>query len=166
VEVRLALDLFRIDERLLHGQVIVGWGMRLGLDYYVIVDDEIAASRWEADLYAAGLPEGVEARFLSVQDTIESFGELDALPGRGALLTRTPGPMRDLAEAGLLDGRRVNLGGMHAGGDRRRVLPFVHLGPADCDDLEAIDERSERVSARDLPSAREVALAELLRAAR
>ena len=38
----MSLDLFRIDERLLHGQVIVGWGMRLHIDYYVIVDDEVA----------------------------------------------------------------------------------------------------------------------------
>lgn len=162
----MALDLFRIDERLLHGQVIVGWGMRLGLDYYVIVDDEVAASDWEADLYSAGLPEGVDAYFVTTEDCIDRFEELDGHPGRGALLTRGPPAMRELAEAGVLAGRRVNLGGLHAGGDRRRVLPFLYLAPEELSDLKVIADRSGSVSARDLPSAPEVPFEELVRAAR
>ena len=70
IDVTMALDVFRIDERLLHGQVIVGWGMRLGLERYVVVDDELAVSPWEQDLYSAGLPTGVSVRFLSVADAI------------------------------------------------------------------------------------------------
>jgi PTS system mannose-specific IIB component/fructoselysine and glucoselysine-specific PTS system IIB component len=162
----MPLDLFRIDERLLHGQVIVGWGMRLHIDFYIIVDDEVAANAWEADLYAAGLPTGVEAEFVSVAGAISRFEELDSRPGRGALLTRVPGTMRELAEAGLLDDRRVNVGGMHAGEQRRRVLPYVHLASSEVADLEAIAARSGRVTARDLPAAREVPLEELIRAAR
>jgi PTS system mannose-specific IIB component/fructoselysine and glucoselysine-specific PTS system IIB component len=162
----MPLDLFRIDERLLHGQVIVGWGMRLHLDYYVIVDDDVALNEWESDLYAAGLPAGVDAVFVSVKEAVARFEEYDARPGRGALLTRIPGPMRELAEAGLLDGRRVNVGGLHAGEEKRRVLPYVHLTSRDVSDLEAIAERSGRVTARDLPAAREVSLEELIRAAR
>ncbi|MCL7967068.1 MAG: PTS sugar transporter subunit IIB [marine benthic group bacterium] len=161
----MALDLFRIDERLLHGQVIVGWGMRLELEYYVIVDDEVAASEWEKDLYAAGLPEGVDALFVGLEEAIERFEELDALPGRGALLTRSPSTMRSLAEAGILDGRRVNVGGLHAGAERRRVLPYVHLSPDEIADLRKIEDRCRHVSARDLPSAREVPFEELVRAA-
>ncbi len=162
----MPLDLFRIDERLLHGQVIAGWGMRLHLDYYVVVDDDVAGNTWEADLYAAGLPSGVEAEFVSVEDAITRFGSFDARAGRGALLTRSPEPMRALAEAGLLEGRRVNLGGLHAGPERRRVLPYLHLAATDVADLEAIASHARSVTARDLPAAREVSLEELIRATR
>ena len=132
----MTLVLFRIDERLLHGQVIVGWGMRLGIERYVIVDDDLAESEWERDLYSAGLPQGTTAEFVSVQQAIELFGELDARPGRGALLTRGTAEMRSLADAGLLSERRVNLGGLHAAKDRRRVLTYVHLGEKEAEDLD------------------------------
>ncbi len=158
----MTLVLFRIDERLLHGQVIVGWGMRLGIRHYVVVDDDLAESEWERDLYGAGLPEGATAEFVSVEQAIERFGEFDARPGRGALLTRGTAEMRSLAEAGWLSERRVNLGGLHAAEDRRRVLTYVHLSHEEAKDLEVIQTASTGVTARDLPGGREVDLENLI----
>jgi len=158
----VTLVLFRIDERLLHGQVIVGWGMRLGIDYYVVVDDDLAESDWEKDLYSAGLHDRTAAEFLSVTQAVERFKELDARQGRGALLTRGTSEMRRLAEAGLLSDRRVNLGGLHSSEGRRRVLTYVYLTPEEADDLRAIHMASTRVTARDLPAGREVGLKDLI----
>lgn len=158
----MTLLLFRIDERLLHGQVIVGWGMRLGLDYYVVVDDDLAESEWEQDLYAAGLPEGTAVEFVSVAEAIERFEELDDRDGRGALLTRGTAEMRLLAAEGLLAERRVNLGGLHAAEGRRRVLTYVYLSPEEEADLETIRRAAAGVAARDLPGGREVRLESLI----
>lgn len=158
----MTLVLFRIDERLLHGQVIVGWGMRLGIDYYVVVDDDLATSEWEQDIYSAGLADRTAVDFISVADTVQRFPELDSLEGRGALLTRGTEDMRALAEAGLLSGRRVNLGGLHGTGSRRRVLTYVHLNPGEEEDLKVIHGSSSGVTARDLPTGREVGLEDLI----
>jgi len=158
----MPLDLFRIDERLLHGQVIVGWGMRLGLERYVVVDDELAASDWEQDLYSAGLPPGARIEFVSEAEISTRLPELLEAPGAGALLTRSTSAMRAIASAGLLSGRRVNVGGLHDAPGRRRALRYVSLRPDEADDLRAISEAGVRVSARDLPTSRQVDLEELL----
>lgn len=136
--------------------------MRLGIDYYVVVDDALAESEWEQDLYSAGLPDRTAAEFVSVSQAVERFQELDARDGRGALLTRGTTEMRALADAGLLSGRRVNLGGLHATPGRRRVLTYVHLTPEEARDLEAIRRGSTGVTARDLPAGREVDVQELI----
>lgn len=158
----MSIDLYRIDERLLHGQVLVGWGARLALDHYVIVDDPLSESVWEQELWAAGVPDRVEVLFLSVREAVERIGEVARRPGSGAVLTRGTAAMRALAEAGLLEGRRVNVGGLHASPDRRPALPYVHLSPAEEEDLRAMEERAGSVTARDLPTAPEVSLEELL----
>lgn len=158
----MTLALFRIDERLLHGQVIVGWGMRLGIDYYVVVDDDLATSDWEQDIYSAGLADRTAVEFVSVAEAVERFQELDNRAGRGALLTKGTAEMRALAEAGLLSGRRVNLGGLHGTGSRRRVLTYVHVSPDEEEDLKAIHRASTGVTARDLPTGREVGLEDLV----
>ena len=53
----MTVVLYRIDERLIHGQVVIGWGTQLHPDSYLVVDDALAASDWEQELYVLGLPE-------------------------------------------------------------------------------------------------------------
>ncbi|MEE9206778.1 MAG: PTS sugar transporter subunit IIB [Gemmatimonadota bacterium] len=160
----MPIRLLRIDERLLHGQVIVGWGMRLKLQHYIVVDDGLTSASWEQDLYAAAVPAEAEAVFLSVQETVERFAEFDGRPDRGALLTRGTGAMRVLAEAGLLRNRRINVGGLHSAPGRRRALDYVYLDQSSEQDLRVLAEHGGRVTARDLPSGREVGLDDLLNA--
>jgi mannose/fructose/N-acetylgalactosamine-specific phosphotransferase system component IIB len=52
----MPIVLFRVDERLIHGQVVVGWGGPLHADRIVVVDDAIAGSPWEQELYCLGVP--------------------------------------------------------------------------------------------------------------
>lgn len=158
----MPIKLFRIDERLLHGQVTVGWGMRLQLVYYVVVDDDLARSEWEQELYGAGLPPETGLHFLSAAGAVSAFSGLDDTPGRGGLLTRGTGAMRTLAEAGHLEERRVNLGGLHDAPGRRRFLDYVYLRPQEVEDLRVIAGRCASLTARDLPTSSEVELGSLL----
>jgi PTS system mannose-specific IIB component/fructoselysine and glucoselysine-specific PTS system IIB component len=43
----MTLALYRIDDRLIHGQVVVGWGQPLDCSFIVLVDDEVSSSDWE-----------------------------------------------------------------------------------------------------------------------
>jgi len=155
----VSLELYRVDERLLHGQVVVGWGERLGVDYYVVVDAELAASEWEQDLYLSSVPEGVDVLFLDPGAPEEELRRAGEREGVGCLLTRGTAAMRRLAERGFLDGVTVNVGGLRAGRDRDlRVTDYVHLSPAERDDLRVVADRAGDVEARDLPDSRPVPL--------
>lgn len=153
--------LCRVDDRLIHGQVVVGWGSRLGLDYIAVIDDDLAGSEWEQDLYRAGLPDSIEARFLDVEGAAERLPEWNAISERGFVLTRDVGTMVRLAERDALDDLEVNLGGLHDAPGRRRVLPYLFLSERDREDLAALRRVGVRVSAQDVPSARKIALNEL-----
>lgn len=154
--------LCRVDDRLIHGQVVVGWGAKLGLDFIAVIDDELAASEWEQQLYRAGLPEEVEARFATVDEAAERLLEWHADDPRGFVLTRDIRTMRRLAERGALDGIEVNLGGLHDAPGRHRVFPYLYLGPDDRRELEKLRRCEVRVSAQDVPSARRVGIEELI----
>lgn len=158
----MSLALFRVDERLLHGQVLVGWGVRLGIRDYLVVDDRLAASRWEQELYESALAGDAAAEFLTVDQAMRRLPELEGGGRPVAVLTRDTATMRRLAEGGALHGRRVNIGGLHDAPGRRKVLDYVYLGESERDDLAEIADHGARVTARDLPMAREVGLEELL----
>lgn len=157
----MAVVLFRIDERLIHGQVVIGWGHELRPDRYALVDDELAGSDWEQELYRLGAVD-TEVEFVSVDEARARLPEWREDPRRSIVLTRDIDTMRRLGEGGLLQGEKVNLGGIHHGPGRTEVLRYLHLTGQDRADLAALAEGGAQVSARDLPDAPKVALASLL----
>jgi len=158
----MPIVLLRIDERLIHGQVVVGWGATLHPDRIIVVDDEIAASTWEQELYGLGLPDEIRAAFHTVAEARERVPEWQADAARTLLLTRTVEAMSMLAADGVLQGTDVNIGGLHHSAGRRRVLPYVFLSDTERAALRALAEEGVEVSARDVPGARRVDLQHLL----
>jgi mannose/fructose/N-acetylgalactosamine-specific phosphotransferase system component IIB len=158
----VAVVLYRVDERLIHGQVVVGWGVRLRPDRIVVVDDDLAASEWEQELYAMGVPDEIEAEFVPVEKAIQALPAWQDGRDRVLLLTRDVATMLRLARGGVLDHAEVNIGGIHHAPGRSRVLRYVFLSDQERQDLKALSEEGIRVTARDLPGARPVELAALV----
>ena len=158
----MTIKLLRVDERLIHGQVVIGWGSHLTPGRYVVVDDDVADSDWEQELYALGLPDGVDADFVSVEDARRRWAAWDASSESVVLLVRTVEAVVRLAADGGLGDHPVNLGGIHHGPGRRPVLSYLFLDDADVERLRSLGNQGVRVSARDLPGSREVPLSALL----
>ena len=157
----MPIVLHRIDERLIHGQVVLGWGNYLRPDRYVVVDDDLAASDWEQELYRLGAGDA-EVLFASVKEAQARLPEWRDDAARSILLTRNVGTMLRLARGGHLSGEKVNVGGLHHGPERIEVLSYLHLTASDRADLSALAEEGVDVFARDLPDAHKVPLSALL----
>jgi len=157
----VSIVLFRVDERLIHGQVVIGWGHELRPQRYVVVDDELAESEWEQDLYRLSVADA-EVVFASVEAARGGLAEWRDDPVRTILLTRDIASMRRLADAGALSGEKVNLGGLHHAPDKQQLLPYLFVSAEDRDDLVRLASSGVEVSARDLPDAHRVPLTTLL----
>jgi PTS system mannose-specific IIB component/fructoselysine and glucoselysine-specific PTS system IIB component len=158
----MPIALFRVDERLIHGQVVVGWGERIHMDRILVVDDQLRASDWEQELYCLGVPRTVASEFVSVEEARREFPAWREDPRNLVVLVRDVGTLARLAEGGLLSGIEINLGGLHAAPGRTRVLPYLFLGPEERDQLREVASTGARIAARDLPASRPVALETIL----
>lgn len=159
----MPIVLYRVDERLIHGQVVLGWGSQLHPDRLVVVDDELAESVWEQELYGLGMPENMDALFTSVEAARDHLEDWRRGGERIVLLTRDLDTMYRMARGGLLQGEEVNIGGIHYAPGRRAVLPYVFLGDRERADMARLAGEGAAVSARDVPGARRVDAAHLLR---
>lgn len=158
----MPIALFRVDERLIHGQVTVGWGSVIHPQHYVVVDDELAESDWESELYSLGVPSGSRASFLSVEEARERLPSLKTGPEVAVLLTRSISNMAELGREGDLEGEQINLGGVHHASGRSEVLPYLYLGHAERQAIITLCEAGATVTARDLPNAPRVGSKRLL----
>jgi PTS system mannose-specific IIB component/fructoselysine and glucoselysine-specific PTS system IIB component len=157
----VAVELFRIDDRLIHGQVVVGWGQPLDVGFLVLVDDEVAASEWEQELYRMGVPPEMDVYFNAVATAAAQHQRymLDARPG--ILLTADIATMCRLVDA-VPAIRTVNLGGIHHKPGRAQRLRYIFLTPDEERALRALEMRGVTITAQDVPSAKPVPLAEVL----
>jgi PTS system mannose-specific IIB component/fructoselysine and glucoselysine-specific PTS system IIB component len=151
------IDLYRIDDRLIHGQVVVGWGQPMNLRFIVLVDDEVAASEWEQELYRMGVPPEMDVFFASVDDAASRLDAWRQDRRHGVLLTGDVDTMRRLVERSPVV-RAVNLGGVHHRAGRSERLRYVFLSPEEERALRAIESRGVVVTAQDVPSARPLRL--------
>jgi PTS system mannose-specific IIB component/fructoselysine and glucoselysine-specific PTS system IIB component len=154
------IELFRIDDRLIHGQVVVGWGQPLDIGFIVLVDDDVAASDWEQELYRMGVPPDMSVTFESVESAARQLARYRADRRRGILLTADVDTMRRLVDAS--DIREINLGGIHHRAGRVQRLRYVFLSPDEEAALRALEARGVTVTAQDVPAARVVPLDEVL----
>ena len=159
----MSIVLYRVDERLIHGQVVVGWGSALHPDEIVVVDDELAESSWEQELYSMGLPSELTTTFEHVSEARDHLGSWRSSQKRIIVLTRDVGTMRRLADQGVMTGEEVIIGGIHYANGREPILPYVYLSETEMADMDALAQAGVQVSARDLPGARKVALKEMLK---
>jgi len=144
--------LLRIDDRLIHGQVLVAWGARLDPQRIWVVDDGVAANPWERDLFREAAP-GLEVEVVTVAQAAEAFGH-EAAAGGGALLL-----VRDLATARRLSevvpgARDWNVGGLHYAPGKDKVNDYVYLDAADRGHARALLAMGARLVVQDVPASR------------
>lgn len=157
----MAIELYRIDDRLIHGQVIVGWGQPIGLGFLALVDDEVARSEWEQELYRMGVPPELDVFFASVAEATTKLDEWNRDRRPGILLTSDIDTMTRLINA-KSSIRAVNLGGIHHRAGRVERLRYLYLTADEGRALLALERRGVEVTARDVPASRPVSLSTLL----
>ena len=112
------IALARIDDRLIHGQVVTGWLQTLGkCSEILICDDKARKDQFLQQVLKMTAPPNMPVRVLSVDETIAEFQAKAADSRRVLLLTRGPGAMLKLIEGGV-PMTSINLGGMGAGPGR------------------------------------------------
>ena len=82
----MAIHLYRIDDRLIHGQVVVGWGQPLNARFLILVDDLVASSDWEKELYRMAVPPEMDSYFANVHTAIRDPPDYAAAALHGILV--------------------------------------------------------------------------------
>jgi len=147
----MPVKLARIDDRLIHGQVILGWVPALKPDRIVVANDRVAGSDWERKFYSSCVPPEVNVSFAGVAEAARQMtGQLYQNEQLIVLLESARDTLA-LVAAGV-DLKEVNVGGLHYREGSVELLPFVFLVPEERAALREMVKRGVTLSAQDVPS--------------
>ncbi len=147
----MGIVLFRIDDRLIHGQVVEGWFRTVHPDLVVVADDEAAGSEFQRTLMEMVVPYGVRTEILPVLEATRRCMEGAYVDCRGIFLFRSPKDVLTALNAGLSI-QRLNLGGLHSDGETRSLGRGVLVSEPDLQDLKKILGFGVHIMVRPVPS--------------
>lgn len=157
----MPLTLVRIDDRLIHGQVVEGWIPHLRAELVLVASDAAAGDELQVSLMRLALPESVALEALTVQQAARHPGFRKEQSKR--VLVLAPGPLEvlRLLEAGAAFST-VNVGGLHYTAGKVQLGKAIFLSKEDKDALRQINRRGVRLEGRALPNDKETDLMEML----
>lgn len=152
------ISLVRVDNRLIHGQVVEAWLPHLKVARVVVADDEAAQSPLIRAAMGLAVSPSVEVEIKPLAQV--DFAALSSGPTKTLLLMRNIQDVVSASERGL-HVQKLNLGNVHFEAGRRQVSPSVFLSRADLDRLKMLAGAGAEVEARAVPSDRPVTLADI-----
>jgi len=143
------IDLWvRVDDRLIHGQVTVGWRQHLRYTEIWVVDDLVRADPFLPDVLRLSAPDGVSVRVYGVEEAAAAWSRAVREPAAGRkvlLLAKQPQSVLVLIEAGL-PLSHLNVGNLAARPGSRRAFKAISLTPEHIAALDALAGRGVRIT--------------------
>jgi PTS system mannose-specific IIB component len=160
----MGIALMRVDDRLVHGQVVEGWLPSLKADLIVVVSDAAASDPIQSALMKMAMPPTVGLLVLGIADAADALASPQMAARRALVLVPGPAEALALLKKGVAVDR-INVGGLHFTIGKVQLGRALFLDEKDKDALRAIAARGVRLEGRPLPSDPEEDLAPMLRSA-
>lgn len=130
----------RVDDRLIHGEVVAVWTPTYSINEIVIVDDLVFNDSFNSRLLKLLAPSGVNVRVYNTEKGADYLkGDFDKNQ-KILLLTKSPLVNKTLVDRGV-DIKELNLGGMGLNESRK---PFINNVACSEDEIEAIKEMLDK----------------------
>lgn len=152
--------LSRIDERLIHGQVMTRWITGLYITRIILVDDKIAQDDFMVDVLMLSAPVGVEVVVLSVEDALK-FIASDTSDAKTMLLFKDIRYVKALADGGFMV-PKLNIGNIGSSPVRKGITREVFMSPEEQAIAKELCDKGMQICIQKLPSDREQEIRTLL----
>ena len=121
----------RVDERLVHGQVIASWTKIHAIKSILVIDDQLARDSFMSTVLSMAAPSGVKVELITVAQAADRIAGEGMEEGVNTmLLFKSPKYALELVEQGVAL-RELNIGNMGAGPARKAISRNVYATTAE-----------------------------------
>jgi len=141
--------ILRVDDRLIHGQVIAGWVRPLGIKVIILASDKLYQDEWACQAYRLAVPAGIEFNCISIKECIKLVNNTNKKSVM--VIVESVTAASDLLKEGLKV-KEVNIGGLCFKEGTREIAPYIYLTPEDIESVVYLYQSGVRVIGKQLPN--------------
>ena len=116
------VELVRIDDRLIHGQVMTSWLNYLSADKIMVVDDQAAQDPFIKNVLKTCIPGNIKLAIFPIDKAVERLSKPGAFAGSHCIiLVKYPKTLYEMFKKGIVFDN-INIGGMGVSGTRKKFF--------------------------------------------
>lgn len=142
---------YRVDNRLVHGQIIATWMPHLRLQRIVIISDTVPDNSLQMSMFRMAIPPELTFDAMGVRGGVSWLNHRAFGTDRTMVLLESVADAVRLFESGH-PFATLNIGNVHHGPGRRAFTNAVYLGPEDLEGIRRLMKRGVQVEIRSLPT--------------
>ncbi len=139
--------LARIDDRLIHGQVVTTWSKETKCERIIVCNDEISRDTIRKTLLTQVAPPGITASVVDIDKAIRVYNNPKYAEARALLLFTNPTDVLRMVEGGV-GITSVNIGGMSFKEGKRQITKAVSVNDQDVKAFQELHNRGVELEIR------------------
>ena len=124
----MSIKMIRIDDRLIHGQVVAAWSKVLGIERILVIDDDTAKDIFLSDVMKMVAPSNVELAIITEDKIADVVTKYDQDNVNTFILAKYPYVMKKVFESEI-SFKELDLGGMCARPNRTKLYKQISASP-------------------------------------
>ncbi|MDY3705797.1 PTS sugar transporter subunit IIB [Vagococcus lutrae] len=156
----MAIVFNRIDDRLIHGQVVTTWVNMHNIEQIIILNDDISKDKIQRNILTMAAPTGIKVRIFS----IEKFGEIikdNEINRRTMLLFTNSEDVYRAVQLGVPI-KELNIGGMRFREGREQLTKAVSVTPDEEAAFKNLLEMGVEITIQMVPNDQKINLKEVI----
>jgi PTS system mannose-specific IIB component len=153
----MAINMIRVDDRLIHGQIVAAWVKSLGLERIWIVDDATANDSFLKNVMKMVAPPGIEFSVSSTEEIDDVAKQYDSDNKKTIVLVKYPNTAERLFESGI-SFRELQVGGIGANANRKKVYKNISMSDEELQSCRNMENSGVKVYIQVTPDDKQVSL--------
>jgi PTS system mannose-specific IIB component len=146
----MSIDLVRVDNRLIHGQVLEAWVPFVHARRIVVVDDAAAGDPLQRSILELATPREIRLEIVSIDEAVGMFNHQSFDDGHCLVLFAGPCEAYQAYQRGFRFGA-LNVGNVHFAAGKTRVSQSVCCDAEELSVLRALAKAGVQVEVRSVP---------------
>lgn len=148
--------LTRIDDRLIHGQVMTAWVKKTHANHIIVIDDKVAKDDFMIEVLKMSAPTGIKVDVFDSDTAITKLQDLDTFnDDKIIILVKEPLVIEKVIVSGINISKLI-IGGMGARKDRQPFYRNIAMNDEEKKSLQNIIDKGVKVTIHIIPDQKEV----------
>lgn len=138
----MPISFVRVDDRVIHGQIIARWSRWKPCNGILVVDNKIANDPMQKSIFSSAAPNSIKVGIYTVVEGVDVIKKAKVAKNSYFVIVKSPTTLQELHQLGVDFGDEINIGPISARGNTTTIGKNVSISNEEIEAFEYLNSQS------------------------